>query len=134
MIKQVSASATVYLKKGVLFYMIQSLFQASIEQRYNSISESTVGIIFLGTPHRGSEKATYGTILSNIATSVLNRPPSRLINALRTNSEALMRLTTDFRFQLPKYQIYSFYEMKPMKPLSSLVGQSMIPLLSLKID
>ena len=123
MIKQVSATATVYSNASGLFYTIQSLFQARIEQRYNSISESTVGIIFLGTPHRGSENATYGTILSNIATSVLNGPPSRLVNALRTNSEALMRLTTDFRFQLPKYQVYSFYEMKPMKPLSTLVRQ-----------
>ena len=37
-----------------------------------------------------------------------------------------MRLTTDFRFQLPKYQIYSFYEMKPMKMLSTLVSSKMV--------
>jgi hypothetical protein len=42
------------------------------------------------------------------------------------NSEALMRLTTDFRFQLQKYQIYSFYEMKPMKMLSTLVSDTSI--------
>ena len=77
--------------------------------------------MFLGTPHRGSEKAAYGKILSDIATSVLHQPSSRLINALQVNSEALMRLTTEFRFQLPKYQVYSFYEMKPMKVLSTLV-------------
>ena len=79
--------------------------------------------MFLGTPHRGSEKAAYGKVLSNIATSVLNKPPSRLINALQVNSEALMRLTTEFRFQLPKYQVYSFYEMKPMKVFSTLVSE-----------
>ena len=37
-----------------------------------------------------------------------------------------MRLTTDFRFQLPKYQVYSFYEMKPMKTLSTLVSSKIV--------
>lgn len=77
--------------------------------------------MFLGTPHRGSEKAAYGKVLSNIATSILNIPPLGLINALQVNSEALMRLTTEFRAQLPKYQVYSFYEMRPMKVLKTLV-------------
>src|SRR2546421_45713 len=104
------------------------LFQAKIEQRYNSISESTVGIVFLGTPHRGSEKAAYGKVLASLATTVLNKPSPRLVNALQVNSEALMRLTTDFRFQLPKYQVYSFYEMKPMKTLSTLVSTQIAPL------
>ncbi|MCJ1349722.1 hypothetical protein MMC31_007963, partial [Peltigera leucophlebia] len=104
----------------------QSLFQAKIEERYNSINESTVGIVFLGTPHRGSEKAVYGKILTTLATTVLNKPSPRLINALQLNSEALMRLTTEFRFQLPKYRVYSFYEMKPMKMLSTLVSNKLL--------
>ena len=103
------------------------MFQAKIEQRYNSISESTVGIVFLGTPHRGSEKAAYGKVLTSLATTVLNKPSPRLVNALQVNSEALVRLTTDFRFQLPKYQVYSFYEMKPMRMLSTLVSNKMAP-------
>ncbi|KAI9764475.1 MAG: hypothetical protein M1840_008401 [Geoglossum simile] len=105
----------------------QALFQARVEQRYNSISESTIGIIFLGTPHRGSEKAAYGKVLATVATVALNKPPPRLVNVLQVNSEALMRLTTDFRLQLPKYQVYSFYEMKPMKMFSTLVSAQMIP-------
>ncbi|KAH0552892.1 hypothetical protein GP486_006908, partial [Trichoglossum hirsutum] len=99
----------------------QALFQAKIEQRYNSISESTVGIMFLGTPHRGSEKVAYGKVLASLATTVLNKPSPRLVKALQVNSKALMRLTTDFKFQLPKYQVHSFYEMKPTKMLSTLV-------------
>ncbi|KAH0555801.1 hypothetical protein GP486_006255 [Trichoglossum hirsutum] len=99
----------------------QALFQARIEQRYNSISESTTGIIFLGTPHRGSEDAAYGKVLATVATVILNNPPPRLVNTLQVNSETLMRLTTEFRLQLPRYQVYSFYEMKPMKMFSTLV-------------
>jgi hypothetical protein len=81
-----------------------------------------VGIIFLGTPHRGSDKVSYGEVLANVATTVVHNPAPGLINVLRANSDALMRLTTDFRFQLPNYQVCSFYEMKPMPELSSLVG------------
>jgi hypothetical protein len=31
-----------------------------IDAQYAAISEHTVGLIFFGTPHRGSDKATYG--------------------------------------------------------------------------
>ena len=62
--------------------------------------------------------------------AVLNKPSPRLVNALQVNSEALMRLTADFRFQVPKYQVYSFYEMKPMKPLSTLVSNKTKPSIS----
>ncbi|KAN0067445.1 TPR-like protein [Elaphomyces granulatus] len=99
----------------------QALFQARIEPQYQVISEATVGIIFLGTPHRGSEKASYGKVLAKVATTVMHKPAPALVNALRANSDALMRLTTDFRFQLPQYQVCSFYEMKPMRIFSSLI-------------
>jgi hypothetical protein len=75
----------------------------------------------MGTPHRGSEKASYGKVLANVAATVMHKRVPALINALRANSDALMRLTTDFRFQLPRYQVCSFYEMKPMRIFSSLV-------------
>lgn len=84
--------------------------------------------MFLGTPHRGGGKATYGHVLAALATAVLNDPSPRLVNALQANSEVLMRLTTDFRFQLPKYQVYSFYELKPMTMFSTLVSRKMAPL------
>ena len=83
--------------------------------------------MFLGTPHRGSEEASYGKVLATLATAVLNRPSPRLVNALKVNSETLMQLTTDFRFQVPKYQVYSFYEMKPIKKISSLVSKRLTP-------
>ena len=64
----------------------------------------------------------YGKVLANVAKFVTHRPPPRLLTALQTNSDVLLRLTTDFRFQLPDYQVYSFFELRPMKGLSSLVG------------
>ncbi len=78
--------------------------------------------MFFGTPHRGSDKATYGKVLESVANTMVYQPSSRLLSALQTNSDVLMRLTSDFRFQMPRYQIVSFYEQRPMKLFSSLVG------------
>ncbi|KAN0070689.1 hypothetical protein V8E54_011558 [Elaphomyces granulatus] len=109
----------------------QALFQAKIEPQYQVISRATVGIIFLGTPHRGSEKASYGKVLAKVATTVMHKPAPALVNALRVNSDALMRLTTDFRFQLPQYQVCSFYEMKPIRIFSSLIVEKHSSLLDI---
>lgn len=108
------------------YLCFQALLQARLESRYQSIRDSTLGLIFLGTPHRGSDKATYGKVLSDVAQFMIHRPPSKLLTALQTNSDVLQRLTTDFRFQLPDYHVFSFYEQRPMKGLSHLVGNHLI--------
>ena len=64
----------------------------------------------------------YGNVLATVVTAVLNKPSPCLVNTLQVNSEKLMWLTTDFSFQLPKYQVYSFYEMRQMKIFSTLVS------------
>lgn len=78
--------------------------------------------MFMGTPHQGSEKASYGKVLANVASTMMNKPTSRLLSALQTNSDTLSRLTDEFRFQLPNYQLVSFFEMKPIKMFSTLVS------------
>jgi hypothetical protein len=95
---------------------------AHIDAQYATVNEHTVGLIFFGTPHRGSDKATYGKVLSNIATTLTISPSSKLIAALQSNSDALQRLTSDFKHQIQRYKIISFYETKPTGPLRSLVG------------
>lgn len=92
-----------------------------MEPRYQSIYDATLGLVFFGTPHRGSEKAVYGKVLANVAQTVAHRPKASLLSALQTNSDVFLRLTTDFRFQLRRYQVVSFYEQRPMKVFSGLV-------------
>jgi hypothetical protein len=74
--------------------------QARLESRYQPIKDATLGLIFMGTPHRGSDKAIYSKVLANVAQFVSHRPPARLLSALQTNSDILSRLTTDFRKHL----------------------------------
>jgi hypothetical protein len=99
----------------------RTLLQARLEPQYKAIQDATLGILFFGTPHRGSDKATYGKVLATVAQKLSHRPSPRLIKALETNSDVLLRLTSDFKFQLPRYRIVSFYEQRPMGPLASLV-------------
>jgi len=65
-------------------------------------------------PHRGSDKAAYGKILVNVALTVMHKPSSKILSALQSNSDMLAPLSSDFRHQLPLYQIVSFYERKPL--------------------
>lgn len=102
--------------------MKQALVWAHREPRYRTIKNYTIGVVFFGTPHQGSDKANYGKILANVATGVMHKPKSRLINALKSNSEVLMRLTSEFKFDTPDMEIMTFYETKPMGPFLGLVS------------
>ena len=52
----------------------------------------------------------------------MHRPQSKLISALRNNSDTLMRLTSEFKFEAPKMKIITFYETKPISGFSRLVS------------
>lgn len=101
----------------------QALVWAYREPQYQAIKDHTLGLVFFGTPHRGSNKASYGKILANVATGVMHKPKSKLISALQSNSEKLMELTLEFKFEAPNLQIVTFYETKPMSLFSSLVNR-----------
>ena len=100
----------------------QALVWAHREPRYQSIKDHTLGIVFFGTPHRGSDKANYGKTLANVAAGVTHKPKSKLIDALQSNSDTLMRLTSEFKFEAPNIEIMTFYETKTMGIFSGLVS------------
>ncbi|KAK5054617.1 hypothetical protein LTR84_001508 [Exophiala bonariae] len=61
----------------------EALLQARLDPRYQQIKDSTLGIIFMGTPHGGSDKATYGKVLANIAQFIVDQHSA----LLQTNYE-----------------------------------------------
>lgn len=65
--------------------------------------------------------AKYGVILDGVAHSMLRKPSSKILKALEQNSDELFKLSSNFQFQLPRLQVVSFYEKKPMKGSSSVV-------------
>jgi len=64
----------------------------------------------MGTPHRGSNIATWGRLLAGIAKAAFLSPKTELLNDLKANSKSLNTLSEDFIKITSKYKIKSFYE------------------------
>jgi hypothetical protein len=84
--------------------------------------EGTHSIIFFGTPHQGTEHASWGVILQNIHTVLSRQQPSPLPKTLKTKNAKLIDLGDDFRHQALNYKIVSCFEQLVTSPLDSLVG------------
>lgn len=86
---------------------------------YGHIRDSTKGILFLSTPHRGSTSVPWPKLLSNIGNVALEYTRSSgwlgkfradLLTLLERDSEQLVDITLDFRNQHKGIKIVSFYE------------------------
>ncbi|KAJ5648210.1 hypothetical protein N7490_004582 [Penicillium lividum] len=83
-------------------------------EHLRSIYVSTFGILFLGTPHNGSDIAKWGLLLHNICNAVLPKKfmesSPQLIQALRTNNETLQNINSLFADIMSRFHIYFFHE------------------------
>lgn len=83
-------------------------------EHLRSVFVSTYGILFLGTPHNGSDMAKWGSLLQNICSAVLPKKimesSSQLVRALQTDNETLQNINSLFAEILPRYHIYFFHE------------------------
>ena len=85
----------------------QALVLADHGNTFRDIRLSTAGIIFLGTPHQGSEAAVYGVWLAQVMGH-----DKTLLESLRTNSPALLEIARDFEASYSNVDIVCFYEDK----------------------
>jgi hypothetical protein len=84
--------------------------QGQNDPTYEYIVKSVSSIIFLSTPHRGTNLAeTLNRILQ--VSFVTN--PMQFIAELAAGSQTLQKLNEQFRHVAPKLQIVSFYETRP---------------------
>lgn len=87
-------------------------------EHLRSIYVSTYGILFLGTPHNGSDMAKWGGMLQSICSAVLPTTffssSPQLIQTLRTDNEHLQIINRDFAAMMNKFRIYFFHESQPM--------------------
>lgn len=83
-------------------------------EHLRSVYVSTFGILFLGTPHNGSDIAKWGLLLHNICAAVLPKKvvesSPQLIKALRTNNETLQHINSLFADIISRFHIYFFHE------------------------
>jgi len=87
-------------------------------ERLRSVYVSTYGILFLGTPHHGSDVAVWGTYLERLSHAVMPRKlidtAPQLVEALKVNSETLHNIDRQFAQIMARFHIYFFHEGKPM--------------------
>ncbi|KAH6668855.1 hypothetical protein B0J14DRAFT_151694 [Halenospora varia] len=82
-------------------------------QAFGHIKAATHGIIFLGTPHRGSSGANYAETLVSMAKASGLGTYTGLIHTLRRQSPELLKLATYFSDIYDEFEIFCFYEMEP---------------------
>jgi hypothetical protein len=78
------------------------------------IFSATRGIIFLGTPHRGSDKASLAKVVASIV-GVVHNTNVNLLRDLERDSQTLDRIGDRFRPMLEKhpFSVWSFVEKLP---------------------
>ncbi|KPM42707.1 hypothetical protein AK830_g3870 [Neonectria ditissima] len=74
--------------------LIQQAIVSASQQgsRHSDIAESTAGVVFLGTPHRGSAAATWGALIASLAPSQLAFEKRILVDLEKQSSSLVDRL------------------------------------------
>ncbi|KAL2266766.1 hypothetical protein VTJ83DRAFT_6118 [Remersonia thermophila] len=100
----------------------QALCIANIEPAFNDILSSTRGIVFFGTPHRGTDAAVWGETLARIKFAAFGaRDLSDLFRALRPDGTDLMNVSEDFRPMVTRFAISSFFEEYPIGKMKKVI-------------
>lgn len=97
----------------------QALITASaVRNHYGTITKSTFGVIFMGTPHRGSRVANTARQIARIIniTSLSSLVRSDLLAVLSMSSKELQHISQLSVPILKDLVIVSFYEQKPLGP------------------
>jgi hypothetical protein len=90
--------------------MGQACIEGQNDPEYEKIVKAISAIIFLATPHRGSNLAS---VLSRILPSTVSGNSKKYIAELVKNSVTLQKLNEQFRHIVPRLDIVSFYETQP---------------------
>jgi hypothetical protein len=104
----------------------KALVVAHEQPQYTPILEKVQGIVFMGTPHRGSKLAGLAKPLSNIINLALIRKRIRsdLLSNLEISSNTITEITMSAVHRLAPLEIVSFYEQKILDPLGCRVRWS----------
>jgi pimeloyl-ACP methyl ester carboxylesterase len=84
------------------------------QEDLRSIYVSTYGLVFLGTPHNGSNAAVWGGVIQRMADAVIPKKifetESVLLKTLKKDSETLQQITNHFLDIYQKFKIHMAHE------------------------
>lgn len=88
--------------------------RAAHHENYRSIFVSTFGLIFLGTPHTGSDAASWGLMLQAMSDAVVPRrffeSESVLLKTLKKDNETLANINNHFLDIYQRFRIHMAHE------------------------
>lgn len=98
---------------------LQMLSLAHGRPEYRPLFDATHSIIFMATPHRGSDKATYADLAERMLKcgKLFTAEPTKAAQELQLFSAVLEDYNTNFVDISEKIRIISFYEKKPYGPV-----------------
>ncbi|WP_375449313.1 hypothetical protein [uncultured Nostoc sp.] len=86
---------------------MQALVLAGHNEIFKDLRLSIAGLIFLGTPHQGSDAAGYGKYLARVTGNDLT-----LLESLTKHSQVLREVAQDFETSYSNVDLVCFYEEK----------------------
>jgi hypothetical protein len=95
------------------------------EKDLREVYDATRLIIFMGTPHRGSNYASWGVLARNVAVAVGFDANDRVLRDLEIDSAILEVLRRDFAKMLREdsFDVWTFIEGKGLKGVRGLTGK-----------
>jgi hypothetical protein len=93
----------------------KAIIEAHNDPRYVRVKKNVKAVIFLGTPHRGAEKAAY---LKLILTPFFGKI---FVDELQPGMEMIKTISSQFRHRAPSLEIVSCFEQKGV----SIIGVSL---------
>jgi hypothetical protein len=108
------------LTKRALLY--SNDLRAASSEDFRSVYISTYAIIFLGTPHTGSDMATWGHMVQSMAEAVIPRKlfdsEPVLLKTLKKDNETLQNINNHFLDVYQRFKIqYVFFPCNPRVPV-----------------
>lgn len=86
-----------------------------------AIEKSTTGVIFAGTPHRGSDQTRWASCATRLATVVQKDHSSRMSRPLERGSETLEVLQDQFKKIQNNFHLFTFFEELPVHKVGKIV-------------
>ncbi|UNI17675.1 hypothetical protein JDV02_004001 [Purpureocillium takamizusanense] len=88
--------------------------RSSHHEDYRSIYVSTFGLMFLGTPHTGSDMATWGLVLQGMSDAIMPKKffesESVLLKTLKKDNETLSNINNHFLDIYQRFRIHMAHE------------------------
>lgn len=99
--------------------------------KYGALLQSISGVMFMATPHRGSQVADVAEPLVQIARFVLflsgYRINTRLVSTLQWDEQVLVDITSQFVERGSRIQMRTFYETEVLPPLGIVSNTTKLP-------